>query len=94
MRPIDPVQELCRSDGVPDRDSRAVGIRKAAEMNRKAAGDAYADLVPAVRTMKADGLSLRDMAAKLNAEGHTTRRGKPWNAMQVSRVLDRAHETA
>ena len=40
--------------------------------------------------MKAQGLSLRDMAAKLNADGHTTRRGKPWNPVQVSRVLERS----
>ena len=36
------------------------------------------------------GLSLRDIASKLNAEGHTTRRGRPWNPVQVARVLKRA----
>ena len=36
---------------------------------------------------KAEGLSLRAIAAKLNAEGHTTRRGRPWNPVQVARVL-------
>ena len=28
--------------------------------------------------------------SKLNADGHTTRRGRPWNPTQVKRVLDRA----
>jgi hypothetical protein len=27
---------------------------------------------------------------KLTAEGHTTRRGKPWNAVQVARVFERS----
>jgi len=32
-------------------------------------------------------MTLEGIAGKLNNEGHTTRRGKPWNAVQVSRVL-------
>jgi len=39
--------------------------------------------------MKANGLSLREIAGRLNADGHTTRRGKPWNQVQVNRVLER-----
>jgi hypothetical protein len=35
----------------------------------------------------AEGLSLREIAARLNADGHTTRRGKLWNPVQVARVL-------
>jgi DNA invertase Pin-like site-specific DNA recombinase len=71
-------------------EARAKGILKAAELNRQAAHEAYGDLLPTVRTMRADGLSLRGMADRLNAEGHTTRRGKPWNPVQVARVLERA----
>ncbi len=33
---------------------------------------------------------IRAIADALNEMGHTTRRGKPWNAMQVSRVLRQA----
>jgi hypothetical protein len=33
---------------------------------------------------------LRAIAGRLNEEGHTTRQGKPWNQVQVSRVLERA----
>jgi hypothetical protein len=40
--------------------------------------------------LRAEGLSLRAIAARLNAEGHTTRRGKLWNQVQVARVLARA----
>ena len=39
--------------------------------------------------LQATGRSLAGIAADLNAEGHTTRRGKPWNKTQVKRVLDR-----
>jgi DNA invertase Pin-like site-specific DNA recombinase len=32
---------------------------------------------------------LKAIADALNAEGHTTRRGKPWSQVQVKRVLGR-----
>jgi DNA invertase Pin-like site-specific DNA recombinase len=34
--------------------------------------------------------SARPGAYRLSAEGHTTRRGLPWNPVQVARVLERA----
>jgi Recombinase len=49
---------------------------------------AYADLAPIIAGMRADGLSLRQIAGWLNDEGHTTRQGKLWNPMQVQRVLE------
>jgi DNA-binding CsgD family transcriptional regulator len=36
------------------------------------------------------GMTQQDIADKLNEQGHTTRRGKPWNQVQVLRVLHRA----
>lgn len=72
---------------------RAKGQRKAvevaAESHRRSADEAYADLLPIIREMQTAGASLRTIAAKLNDEGHTTRRGKPWNASQVMRVASR-----
>jgi DNA invertase Pin-like site-specific DNA recombinase len=50
----------------------------------------YSDLVPGIEAAKAEGLSLRAVATRLNKQGHTTRTGKPWNAVQVMRVLNRA----
>ncbi len=70
-------------------EARAKGIRKAAEVNHRAATEAYSDLLPTITSLKAEGLALRAMAGKLNEEGHTTRRGKPWNPVQVARVLER-----
>jgi lambda repressor-like predicted transcriptional regulator len=53
------------------------------------ADKAYADLAPIVAELRAKGLSLRAIADRLNRDGHTTRRGKPWNATQIARVLAR-----
>jgi hypothetical protein len=59
----------------------------AVKVKQDKAREAYADLVPTMNACKAEGLSLREIAAQLNAEGHTTRRGRPWNPVQVARVL-------
>jgi len=61
----------------------AAGV--AAIRQQKAA--AYADLLPELREMAERGMSLRAIASRLNDDGYTTRRGRPWNAVQVSRVL-------
>lgn len=50
---------------------------------------AYADLKPEISAMRADGLSLRAIAARLTQQGHTTRTGVAWNQTQVMRVLNR-----
>ncbi len=68
----------------------ARGRARAREVQRAAVAAAYADLAGELAGLRADGLSLRAIAARLNADGHTTRRGKPWNPMQVARVLGRA----
>lgn len=76
-------------------EARLSGLERAREASSKAittaAVEAYADLVPSMVAMRAEGLTLAGIADRLTAEGHTTRRGKPWNAVQVGRVLDRAN---
>ena len=42
-----------------------------------------------IRELRDAGKPLRVIAAELNAQGYETRRGKPWNPMQVGRVLQR-----
>ena len=44
------------------------------------------------RQAAAEGQSLQAIADELNQQAHTTRRGKAWNAMQVSQVLKRGCE--
>lgn len=68
------------------RKGRAIGARRVAEK----AAEAYADLGDYLLELREDGLSLREIAAKLDEDGHTTRTGKPWNPVQVSRILARA----
>lgn len=68
----------------------ANAAKRAGEVSAANAAAAYADLAPVIARMRAEGLSLRQIAGRLNDEGHTTRRGKEWNAMQVRRVHRRA----
>jgi DNA invertase Pin-like site-specific DNA recombinase len=63
--------------------------RRAGEAAKARAAEAYVDLAPALAAMRAGGLSLRGIAARLNVDGHATRYGKPWNHVHVGRVLVR-----
>jgi DNA invertase Pin-like site-specific DNA recombinase len=69
--------------------ANAAAARRAGEVSRAHAQAAYADLAPAIATMRIEGLSLRQIAGRLNAEGHTTRQGKAWSGVQVWRVMGR-----
>jgi len=67
------------------RSIRSVAARKAAAIA------AVADLVPEIRAMwETEGLPLRAIADRLNADGQKTCGRKSWSAMAVKRVLDRA----
>jgi DNA invertase Pin-like site-specific DNA recombinase len=76
-------------------DTRLEGLAKAREVSKKvradAAEEAYADLLPEMRQLRNQDKTLQQIADTLNEQGHTTRRGKPWNAVQVMRVLGRAN---
>jgi DNA invertase Pin-like site-specific DNA recombinase len=71
-------------------EARERGSTLAAAAISAAARNAYSDLAPLVADMSAAGKSLRTIAAELNEQGHTTRTGRPWNPVQVSRVLKAA----
>lgn len=66
------------------------GAAAAATAHKAAADEAYADLLPMIQQLRGDDKTLQEIADALNAEGHTTRRGKPWNNVQVMRVLRRS----
>jgi DNA invertase Pin-like site-specific DNA recombinase len=70
-------------------DAQRKGAERAALARSRNAAEAYADLLPTVAELRAKGLSLQAVAQELNRQGHTTRRGKPWNPVQVARVLVR-----
>lgn len=71
-----------------DAAARLRGSQRSAAESRRRSAEAYADLAPAVAAMRKRGLSLREIAGQLNQEGHTTRRGCVWTAVQVKRLLE------
>jgi DNA invertase Pin-like site-specific DNA recombinase len=68
------------------------GAIVSANVRAKAAAEAYADLLPTIQELRGKGKPLSAIADELNVQGHTTRRGKRWNPVQVARILDRAEE--
>lgn len=71
-------------------EARVKGAQAAGEAVRALADAAYADLVKDMRTWRDEGQTLAQIASLLNEAGHTTRRGKAWNPVQVMRVLERS----
>jgi len=75
-------------------EARRAGAKRAtaesAKVRSRAAVEAYSDLLPEMQALAACGMTSQAIADRLNADGHTTRRGKHWNRTQVSRVLNRA----
>ena len=72
--------------------ARAKGIRTAAAARACKAREAYSDIAEQMVLLRSRGFSLREIAGWLNDDAHTTRRGKPWNASQVARVLTMAQQ--
>jgi DNA invertase Pin-like site-specific DNA recombinase len=64
-----------------------------ADANRKQAEAFAAKLASVIREMRGRGLSLRDMAAALTAQGIRTQRGGQWSACAVRNVLRRVDAT-
>jgi DNA invertase Pin-like site-specific DNA recombinase len=74
-------------------EAAAKGRARAAQARAKAATEAYADLRPTMEQMRTKGMALQSIADELNRHGHTTRHGRPWNPVQVARVLQRRNAT-
>jgi DNA invertase Pin-like site-specific DNA recombinase len=68
-------------------EGRKRGARRAGEVATRNAREAYEHVGPVVRDLRNSGLSLRQIAARLDGSGHTTRTGRAWNPVQVSRLL-------
>jgi DNA invertase Pin-like site-specific DNA recombinase len=65
------------------------GLRAAAQARSEAAREEYSFLLPTIRHQRQEGKTLQAIADGLNAEGHSTRAGKPWTPTAVWRVLTR-----
>ncbi len=71
-------------------EARARGVERASEARRAQADEAYREIGPMAAELRGAGFTLQQIADRLNEAGHLTRRGRPWSAMQVSRILKRA----
>jgi DNA invertase Pin-like site-specific DNA recombinase len=69
--------------------AREAGAIVAGKMARELATKAYADLKDEVLEMRAAGMTQAAIAGALNDRGYKTRRDRPWNQVQVKRMLDR-----
>lgn len=70
---------------------RQAGLKKASKAaalaNHRHKVEVYADLIPLIKDLRSQGITLQAIAAKLTELGHETRRGKAWNHVQVLRLL-------
>lgn len=66
---------------------------KGRETLKTKARNAYADILPEIRSMRINGSTFQEIANTLNARERVTRNGKEWHPMQVSRVLNRTTST-
>jgi len=67
-------------------DVRKVGLRLSVEARQKAAEAFKASVGPMVAGLRDDGLSLRQIAARLTEQGIRTAKGGMWTAAAVKRV--------
>jgi DNA invertase Pin-like site-specific DNA recombinase len=67
--------------------------KAAAEARSRKAREAYSELMPTIIKLRQEGLTLAEIAEKINAEGHLTRAGKPFSPSMVIRLLQRANST-
>jgi DNA invertase Pin-like site-specific DNA recombinase len=68
---------------------RARGGANAGVIHALKCDEAYVDLVPMILEYRRDGLTQRAIADRLNEARYDTRRGRPWNQVQVMRILRR-----
>ena len=75
--------------------SNFAAIRALAYKRRAELAQAFdADVYPTIRSLRDQGLSLRNIADRLNRLRVVTQHGRQWSAMQVSRMLDRQERLA
>lgn len=71
-------------------DRRLAGARKGAQRaateRRRLAQEGNALVLEIIRAERAGGTTWQRIADRLNAEGHVTRRGKPWSAASVCQI--------
>lgn len=74
--------------GKPENLNHAAQV-KGAISNTQKATDRNKAITPVIVQLRSEGLGMKAIADRLNAEGHTTAAGGDWHAAQVKRILDR-----
>lgn len=67
----------------------ALGVAASAQKRQQSARDNAEYLMPVITEM-GDGVSLREIARRLNEGGYTAPRGGEWTSVQVKRLMDAA----
>jgi len=79
--------------GVPRRERRDAGLASAQSRSREVVQEEmsrrYEPLVPWIRDMRKSGLTLQQIADKLNEKGCLTRYNRPWNLPTLRRVIEK-----
>jgi DNA invertase Pin-like site-specific DNA recombinase len=75
------------------RRSRLAASKRGALTNKRLANEHASRVLPLVRDLQNDGLSMSGIARALTLRGVPSRRGGSWSAMQVSNVLKRSNAT-
>jgi DNA invertase Pin-like site-specific DNA recombinase len=70
--------------------ARRTGQLNSAARRRDAAIECYADLVPAIHSLRAQGLSMAACAAAMNEAGNSSRNGAAFSASTIFHILRRA----
>jgi len=76
-----------REGGLGTAEQRLVGQQRSIRTRQRKALSFAADVSPFITEMHKSGMSLRSIAADLNAKKIPTARGKAWTAMAVQRIL-------
>jgi DNA invertase Pin-like site-specific DNA recombinase len=71
-------------------EQMAIGRARGAESTRTRARAFYAEVEPLIHELRDQGKTLAQVAQELSKRGHFLRSGRPWNAVQVLRVLERS----
>jgi DNA invertase Pin-like site-specific DNA recombinase len=85
-KPLGAANPRCRN---LSKANMAVGRKLGAKANARLADEAYADILPDMKSWRTRGVTLADIADRLNSDGHTTRRGCEWTPGTVANVLRR-----
>jgi hypothetical protein len=76
----------CYQDDVPVNDHTG-GVRATHEPTTKPVAHSYEQALEKMIELRSAGMTMKAVAAKLNALGYPTRRGRCWTAVQVWRTL-------